>query len=413
MARVKQRLATKKASLLVLYTKPNRFSLNTLLGALENPQEFEIQLCTSFEELLQTALSSTHSLLLVSLMSKEWEERRVLLQKIRTQNPRLGICVGGPHPSARSNDFEGVAHWVVKGEGEKALARVLREWKEEPLPQTTRVIQGEPIQLGEYLPSPVWLGIFGPLEITRGCPFGCFFCQTSYLFGKKPRHRPPEAILEYVRLMQKHNLTDIRFISPNALSYGSPDGKTLNIKACLELLYGIRRIIGKGGRIFFGSFPSEVRPEFLTQEAAQELRKVVDNTNLVIGAQSGSDRLLRLIGRGHLSEDVLRAVENAASAGFIPIVDFIFGLPQETEEDFQQTLALIQKLLSQGAQIHAHTFMPLPGTPFAKVAPRKLSKKEMKLLGKLAREGKLFGQWQTQQKIAEKISRTSANQTEK
>ncbi|BER93212.1 TIGR04013 family B12-binding domain/radical SAM domain-containing protein [Atrimonas thermophila] len=405
-------MTKQKPALLVLYERPNRFSLNAILGAIGNRKEFNIKFCTSSEELYQVALSSSKALLLVSSMSKEWRERRALLQELREKNPHLGICVGGPHPSAKSADFEGIAHWIVKGEGEKTIAKVLQEWKEKPLPQTSRVLKGEPVVLGEYLPSPVWLGIFGPLEITRGCPFGCYFCQTSYLFGKKPRHRPLEAILEYARMMSKNNLTDIRFISPNALSYGSPDGKTLNLDACLNLLSGIRRIIGKRGRIFFGSFPSEVRPEFLNQEVARELKKLVDNRNLVIGAQSGSDRLLRTIGRGHSSEDVLQAAEAAASAGFVPIVDFIFGFPQESEEDFQRTVSLIEKLLTQGAQIHAHAFMPLPGTPFANTIPRRLTRKELKLLGNLARRGQLFGQWQTQQKIAEKM-RGETIQTEK
>jgi len=405
-------LIEQKPSLLVLYTRPNRFGLNAILGAIGNCKELNIRFCTSSEELYQIASSSSKALLLVSSMSKEWRERRALLQELREKNPHLGICVGGPHPSAKSSDFEGVAHWIVKGEGEKAIKEVLQEWKEGLLPKKSRIIQGDPVVLGEYPPSPVWLGIFGPLEITRGCPFGCYFCQTSYLFGKKPRHRPLEVILEYVRMMSKNNLTDIRFISPNALSYGSHDGKTLNFDACLNLLSEIRRIIGKKGRIFFGSFPSEVRPEFLNQEVARELKKLVDNRNLVIGAQSGSDRLLRTIGRGHGSEDVLRAAEAAASTGFVPIVDFIFGFPQETEEDFQQTVALIKKLLTQGTQIHAHAFMPLPGTPFANTIPRKLTRKELKLLGNLARRGQLFGQWQTQQKIAEKMQ-GEAIQTEK
>lgn len=86
-------------------------------------------------------------------------------------------------------------------------------------------------------------------------------------------------------------------------------------------------------RFFFGTFPSEVRPEFVTEESVELVRKYCANDSLSLGAQSGSGRILKEIRRGHTVEDSISAVECCLEHEIVPAVDFIFGLPTETEED--------------------------------------------------------------------------------
>ena len=76
--------------------------------------------------------------------------------------------------------------------------------------------------------------------------------------------------------MNNLGLRDVRFISPNAFSYGSINGRKPNIRAIEELLEGIRGIIGPKGRIFFGTFPSEVRPEFVSEDILEVIKKYVN-----------------------------------------------------------------------------------------------------------------------------------------
>ena len=64
---------------------------------------------------------------------------------------------------------------------------------------------------------------------------------------------------------------------------------------------------------------------------------------------------------------------------------------------------MIEDLIKKGARIHAHTFIPLAGTPYYNKTPRKLSKETILKINKLASTGKLYGDWKKQKKIAKNI----------
>jgi len=224
--------------------------------------------------------------------------------------------------------------------------------------------------------------MMAPIEITRGCPHSCGFCQTPRLFGRRMRHRSIEKIVRYAKYR------DVRFISPNALAYGS-DGLTPRLDKVERLLSSL-----KGKRIFFGTFPCEVRPEFVSEEALELISRYCHNTHICMGAQSGSDRVLKLLQRGHDTTDVYRAVELCVESGFKPIVDMIFGLPFEREEDEEKSLEMVRWITSKGGLIRAHKFIPLPGTPLEHHTPHPISDKVRKVLGKLALKGKVKGRWE-------------------
>jgi radical SAM superfamily enzyme YgiQ (UPF0313 family) len=223
--------------------------------------------------------------------------------------------------------------------------------------------KGEAVTLDEFPPFAAKHWKFGAIEITRGCIYACSFCQTPFLNKARFRHRSPAEVERHVRVFRAAGNRDLRFVSPTSLSYGSPD-ESVNLDAVDELLGRVRAAMGEDGRVFFGSFPSEVRPEHVTPEAMRVLKKWVDNDNLIIGGQSGSLRMLEATHRGHDVESIERAVHVAVEGGFTPNVDFILGMPGETPEDAALSLALMERLAKAGARVHNHTFMPLPGTPF-------------------------------------------------
>ncbi len=168
--------------------------------------------------------------------------------------------------------------------------------------------------------------------------------------------------------MRRHELTDLRFVSTNAFAWGSADGQTPNPAGIEALLNALGGIFDKG-RIYFGSFPSEVRPDSVTLELAAMVRRLAGNDNVVIGAQSGSDRMLERLRRGHDVAQVVRAVEILRNAGFRVYVDFIFALPGEREEDQRLTRVLMRRVSDLGAIVHGHAFLPLPGTPLHRAQP--------------------------------------------
>ena len=134
------------------------------------------------------------------------------------------------------------------------------------------------------------------------------------------------------------------------------------------------------------------------------LKKYAANDNIVIGAQSGSQKILDLCHRGHTVVDVYNAVKSSVKAGFIPNVDFIFGLPGETEEDIFLTIKTMKDLVNLGARIHAHTFMPLPQTPFSKANAGTIDTKIQKIINELVPKKIIHGNWKEQEKLAKKIA---------
>jgi B12-binding domain/radical SAM domain protein len=193
-------------------------------------------------------------------------------------------------------------------------------------------------------------------------------------------HRSIDTIVSFAR-----KLGQPRFVTPNAFAYGS-DGIHPRFEKVEHLLQKIRQ------PVFFGTFPSEVRPEFVCEESLSLISHFCTNTKLHFGAQSGSDSVLSHLHRGHTADDVIRAVELCHDTGIQPIVDFILGFPFETDEDQEMTMDLVSWVTRYGT-VHAHRFMPLPGTPLAGTRARLLLPETQKLCGKLALTGKLTGSW--------------------
>lgn len=303
------------------------------------------------------------------------------------------FIAGGPHASARPEKTLRFFDYVVIGEGEETLPELMRILKNgEDVSSVMGIAfksqngivfteKRKHVDLDRYPPFGR-NGVRSAIEITRGCPFSCAYCQTPRLFGHSMRHRSINEIAIYAR-----TLRDVRFISPNAFAYGS-DGINPRIDKIEALLRNLPR-----KNIFFGTFPSEVRPEFIDDRILELVSDYCSNTTISFGAQSGSQKMLDIIHRGHTVDDIIAGAEKCLQHGFTPLVDFIFGLPGETEGDQLETLRLIQWLTGKGGKIHSHYFMKLPGTEFENSAPSRVSVQVEKTMGKLALFGKTTGVW--------------------
>ena len=292
--------------------------------------------------------------------------------------------VGGPHATARYSDVAWYADYVIVGEGEYTLPRLLAALEngdDRPLPGVATREGYEPSRETVLLDAfPAFSQMKGYVEISRGCPFSCGYCQTPRIFGPCIRHRSIDSIARFANRYE-HS----RFVSPNAFAYGS-DGVRPHWDKIERLL---RRL---DHRIWFGTFPSEVRPEFVCDEALSLLNRYCANTRLHFGAQSGSDSVLSSLRRGHTVSDVIAAVELCGDYGIVPAVDFILGLPFETGEDQRMTAELIAWVAGRGS-VHAHRFLPLPGTPLEGTTPGPILPSTAHLCGKLALSGRLTGSW--------------------
>jgi radical SAM superfamily enzyme YgiQ (UPF0313 family) len=192
------------------------------------------------------------------------------------------------------------------------------------------------------------------------------------------------------------------FISPSGFEYGSEKPGRPNPDALEAIL---RMAKEKGVRhLEYGIFPSEVRPDTIRPEFLRLITTHCANNKLTIGAQTGSDRLLKRLRRGHTAEDIERATALTREHGLTPQLDFILGFPNETEEDQMDTLDCIRHMgLEYRARIQMHFFLPLSGTPLADKMPTYLNKRVMDILEDYHRAGFCSDWWKEGMALSRKI----------
>lgn len=410
-------------SVIFNYARRSKFGINALVGAMETEErlaETPVHLCYRERELLEAIGAASEEVVIVgfSFCTPAVDEIGRLVKKVRRAfGARVFLLAGGPQATA---DPGGTLRLgfdaAVLGEGEATFVDLLLRmqagapWREAAgiafLREDGSVLRTgrrPAIDLEMYPAIAAQRLVRGPIEITRGCPHLCAFCQTGHIVGVQPRRRGVEHVARCVPLLRSRHCRHVRLMTPDAFAYGSADGRSVNLEAIERLLARLADEVRGGAWLYFGTFPSEVRPEHVTAEALALVRRYAHNDNLVIGAQSGSPRLLELCRRGHSVREVYAAVERTLAAGLWANVDFIFGFPDETDEDVAATLAVIGDLVRLGARIHAHTFLPLPQTPFANRPPRPLKEKFRQELLELESNGSLYGQWRNQEEVAEKL----------
>ncbi len=411
-------------------TPLNKYSVTALLGAMESRpgllDEITVGFFASAEELLarEEELRGADTLALAfSFFSSQLWEMRDMLRALTPLRERANAVFvgGGPHVSGDAERSVTVLgfDYALAGEGEETfpalIEALLRRADPAGMPglccrdHAGRLVNGgmaPRVDIESFDPVSPRFRRYGPLEITRGCPYGCAFCQTGELMGRRVRHRSVETIEKVVR--RADSLFQLRFfraLTPNALSYGSPDGVSVDLAALESLLTMLRAALGSEGQIYMGYFPSEVRPNNVTPESVALLRRYVDNRDLVIGAQTGSDRLLRAARRGHDTDDVYRAVETLHAGGFTANVDFICGLPGETAEDALASVAMMERLADRGARINVHAFMPLPQTLFEREPYGRVRQEYLDSIRRLTPRGVVYGDWVRQGALARRMHR--------
>ena len=339
--------------------------------------------------------------------------------KAATSTARVLHLAGGVHATAEPlATLQSGFDLVAIGEGEHTMVEIVHALRTggDPRdlpgtahldPESGRLVShgpGERFPLDTYPPFNARYRKWNALEITRGCVYACSFCQTPYMFKARFRHRSIGDVRHHIDRMREHGSRFVRFLTPTSLSYGSPD-TTPDLDAVDALLASVREGAGADAKIYFGTFPSEIRPEHVTPRALEILARWCDNRTIVIGGQSGSDRILEQTRRGHSVDDVVRAVELSVKAGFRPDVDFLLGLPDEEEEDRVASMRLAERLVAMGARIHSHAFMPLPGTPLRDAVPSPIEPETMLAMARLESKGKAYGQWGRQVVTAEDLVR--------
>jgi len=286
---------------------------------------------------------------------------------------------------------------VIAGEGEIAFPTFLQNWLSGRKNEKIIFVQPGSVNIDLFPGFHPSIGYLPPLEITRGCRFSCAFCSVPRLHRGIVRHRSIDSILKIAEsyFKVKKNRRRIKFLSPNAFGYASEDGKQPNLQALQALLQALKA--SGVPEISLGSFPSEVRPEFVSREILEIVKPLISNRVIVVGVQTLNEDHLRMMNRGHTAEDARRAIALLREFGFTPHVDFMIGIPGETEEDQDRLLTFMEEMVQvYSIRIHMHTFMPLPGTLWGNSFASRISSSARFRLKNLQSKKVLDGWWENQ-----------------
>ena len=218
-------------------------------------------------------------------------------------------------------------------------------------------VQEEPGSIAEGIPQVRDSGLKAWVSIMYGCNNFCTYCIVPYVRGRE-RSRRPECILEECRGLIENGAKEITLLGQNVNSYGKDLGQGVDFA---DLLAQIAQLPGEFLVRFMTSHPRDASPKLFDTMARYP--KIAKQLHLPF--QSGSSRVLKAMNRHYDRETYLEKVNYAKSVmpELVLTSDVIVGFPGETEEEFEQTVSLIQQVHYDS--LFTFIFSPRTGTPAA------------------------------------------------
>ena len=218
-------------------------------------------------------------------------------------------------------------------------------------------VQEEPGSIAEGIPQVRDSGLKAWVSIMYGCNNFCTYCIVPYVRGRE-RSRRPECILEECRGLIENGAKEITLLGQNVNSYGKDLGQGVDFA---DLLARIAQLPGEFLVRFMTSHPRDASPKLFDTMARYP--KIAKQLHLPF--QSGSSRVLKAMNRHYDRETYLEKVNYAKSVmpELVLTSDVIVGFPGETEEEFEQTVSLIQQVHYDS--LFTFIFSPRTGTPAA------------------------------------------------
>jgi tRNA-2-methylthio-N6-dimethylallyladenosine synthase len=194
----------------------------------------------------------------------------------------------------------------------------------------------------------------GYITIIEGCDKFCAYCVVPFTRGKE-RSRTSHSVLAEARHMAELGYTEVQLLGQNVNSYKDPAGK----KSFAELLAAVGEIPGIRRVRFTTSHPRDFGRDIV--QAIESVSTLCDHVHLPV--QSGSTRVLDAMQRLYSREQYLERINwiKSSRREISITTDVIVGFPGETEEDFEETLSLLDEVHYDG--IFAFKYSPRPNTP--------------------------------------------------
>ena len=283
------------------------------------------------------------------------------LNKLKEKNPNLKIGVGGCVATQEGSNIKKRAPYVDLIYGPQTLHRVSDLLDIDPQKGIKAIDITFPIEEKfDSLPSPSSGGPSSYVAIMEGCSKYCSFCVVPYTRGDEVS-RKPEQIFDEVARLAEQGVSEITFIGQNVNSYKMPyKDRILRLSDLIEIIShidGIERIR------YTTSHPLDMTDDLI--EVYQYVPQLVSQLHLPV--QSGSNKILEKMKRNYTIDIFLNAVERIKSfrSDLRVSSDFIVGFPGETEDDFQQTMQLVNEIKFDSS--FSFIYSKRPGTPASKL----------------------------------------------
>jgi tRNA-2-methylthio-N6-dimethylallyladenosine synthase len=301
-------------------------------------------------------------------------------RKLKEKNPNLIIGVGGCVASQEGEAIAKRAPFVDLIFGPQTLHRLPEMMNEREKKATPTIvdISFPEIEKFDRLPQPDAEGASAFVSIMEGCSKYCTFCVVPYTRGEEIS-RPAADILTEISHLANQKVREINLLGQNVNAYRGEMPNNNNICDLAELITYVAKIDGIDRIRYTTSHPVEFSDSLIAVYA--EVPELVSHLHLPV--QSGSDRILSAMKRGHTVLEYkskirkLRKIRPDISISS----DFIVGFPGETEFDFEQTMKLIHEIGFD--QSFSFTYSRRPGTPAADLndeTQEEVKKQRLKIL---------------------------------
>ncbi len=278
------------------------------------------------------------------------------------------VVVGGAGPTIQPEFFVGKADYVVVGEAENVIPKLLEDLGNGVASGVYRATESADLKAGvipRYDLARLDQYLFIGVNYVRGCPFSCEYCMQIEIFGRKPRTKTVDQVIGELQ-----TLYDLGYRGMIDLGYDNLIGDLASAEAVLTAMAEWARA---HDHPFY--YSSEATMNLAKQPKLLSLMRDNDFRYIFVGIESGEDHVLEQTRKGqNTAMSPIEAVRIFNSYGLIINTGIIVGFDSETSQTAERTLDMVQNTGAFPALV-----LPLHALPKTQLAAR------------LAREGRLFG----------------------
>ena len=299
-----------------------------------------------------------------------------IAEAVKEVSPETWVIVGGPHPTYMPETLlrYDAVDVVVVGEGELAMAELAKRLTRgdntdlAEVPGVAykcgdKIVENPPkfIEDLDILPFPSrhliplhnydrrmnFLDVepVDTMNVVRGCPFNCRFCETKKIWGSKPRHFSPQRVVEEIEfLIAEYGSKGVYFVGDNF---------TINKKWTMSLC----NLINKH-KIDL-DWVCDTRVDLVSRDLLEVMKRAGCKT-IWFGVESGSPRVLEKLNKGISLQQVVHAFKLCRVVGIKVACSFMLGIPGESIEDMYATLKFAMKLNPDWCRFNI--FVACPGS---------------------------------------------------